>query len=54
MARKVEIAELGKDLPKENEARKEAIDKLEAFVKSASVSAVGELSYGYKLYNESL
>lgn len=38
----MEIAELGKDLPKENDARKEAIDKLEAFVKSASVSAVGE------------
>ena len=42
MVRKVEIAELGKDLPKENDARKEAIDKLESFVKSASVSAVGE------------
>merc|ERR1712029_1069201 len=42
-ARKVEIADLGKVLNKENEARKEAIDKLEAFVKSASVSAVGDL-----------
>ena len=39
----MEISELGKDLPKENDARKDAIDKLEAFVKSASVSAVGEL-----------
>ena len=38
----MEIADLGKGLTKENEARKEAIDKLEAFVKSASVSAVGE------------
>ena len=42
MGRKVEIAELGKGLTKENEARKEAIDKLEAFVKSAGVSAVGD------------
>ena len=41
----MEIAELGKDLPKENDARKEGIDKLEAFVKSASVSAVGELRF---------
>jgi len=41
--RKVEIADLGKVLNKENEARKEAIVKLEEFVKSASVSAVGDL-----------
>jgi len=41
--RKVEIADLGKLLPKENELRKEAIVKLEEFVKSASVSAVGDL-----------
>ena len=41
--RKVEIADLGKILNKENEARKEAIVKLEEFVKSASVSAVGDL-----------
>ena len=50
--RKVEIEELKKVAHKENEARKEGTDKIDAFVKAASVSAVSELDGKMKVEAE--